>query len=330
MNNPVNYFQKPFNTNACNTSKQRFSDFARQAVSIGLTAIRIMKTATELVFLISFCALTGNGGTIDDVSTSVVFLRDTKPITEQANGISYEVCLRDPRDGSIQVKTRTVSGTGFVVICSNLCFLVTAKHVASEMTTNCEVIMGGTNTEPEHFTLSSLTGQANQLMWVDDPTADISVYPLPTITPEGIEALNQRAAPLGFLSPETNPPSRDIPVTALGFPLGLGAQEHFIPLSRESKVSSGILRDAQGFFFLLQDPIVSGYSGGPLITSGDPRLVYTPSGPATASGGARCVGFIIGTYADETGGKMTRIVPAFYALRLINKTRAQMNITLTH
>jgi hypothetical protein len=138
--------------------------------------------------------------------------------------------------------------------------------------------------------------------------------------------LDRRALPLAALESGTNLPSRDVFVTALGFPLGLGAQGQFIPLSRESKVASGMLSDDKGCFFLLQDPSVSGYSGGPLIEPGDPRVISTPSGIATVTGGTRCWGFVFGNYSDETGGKMCRITPAFYAVQLIHEAENTLHI----
>ena len=252
-------------------------------------------------------------------------MADNKPVTEDINGIPYEVWLKNPTNGMFIIKKNRITGTGLIVVSSNVCYLVTVKHVAVNMSSECEVIMGGENEEPWHFQLSSITGQPS-ITWFHHPVADISVYPLPSITTEGIKALNQRAIPLGALASETNLPSRDVYVTALGFPLGLGAEGQFIPLSRESKVASGMLHDDNGLFFLLQDPSVSGYSGGPLIQSGDSRVVITSTGPAVATGGGRCWGFVSATYGDETGGKMSRIIPAFYAVNLIHEAQMTLHI----
>jgi hypothetical protein len=187
--------------------------------------------------------------------------------------------------------------------------------------------MGGDNGNPLHFKLSSITGQQQKLRWFHHPIADVSVYPLPTMTIEGVEALRERSVPAGLLESGTNVPSRDIYVIALGFPLGLGAEGQFIPFSRETKAASGMLSDDKGQFFLLQDPSVSGYSGGPLIQTGNPRVVATPEGaPAIASGGAHCWGFVSGTYGDETGGKMSRITPAFYVNQLIHEVETTLNV----
>jgi hypothetical protein len=272
-----------------------------------------------------FCAAVACAGSIDDFSRSVVFLSDNKPVTEEMNGVRYEVWLKDPSKNMFVTKKIRITGTGFIVASSNVSYLVTAKHVALDMSEESEIVMGGENKEPLHFKMSSITGQPN-VRWFHHAVADFSIHPLPTITPEGLAALNRRAVEMAVLESETNLPSRDIYVTALGFPLGLGAQGQFIPLSRESKVASGMLADDKGQFFLLQDPSVSGYSGGPLIQSGDSRFMNTSSGPAVVTGGARCWGFVSATYGDETGGKMSRITPAFYAVELIREAQSKLRI----
>jgi hypothetical protein len=266
---------------------------------------------------------------IDDVSRSVVFLSQNLPVTEEVNGTRFEVWLKFPATNAFIPKQIRVSGSGFIVVSSNICYLVTAKHVATSMTEDCELVMRGETMEPLRYRLSSITGQPN-IRWFHHKDADISVHPLPTITSEGITALTRRAMPLEFLESQTNLPSRDTLITALGFPLGLGAEGEFVPLSRDSKVSSGILRDGGGMFFLLQDPSVSGYSGGPLVQSGDARVISTDgtaAGIAVVTGGARCWGFVSGTFADETGGKMTRVVPAFYAVELVRQAQRELIIT---
>jgi hypothetical protein len=265
---------------------------------------------------------------MDDISRSVVFLSQNLPVVEEMNGTPFEVWLKYPGTNLFIPKLKRISGSGLIVTSSNVCYLITATHVATNMTEDCEITMRGDKREPLRFTLLSITGQPT-IRWFHHPTADISIHPLPTITSQGITALSGRAMPLEFLESQTNLPSRDVYVTALGFPLGLGAEGEFIPLSRDSKVSSGILSDGGGAFFLLQDPSVSGYSGGPVVQSGNPRVIATsPSAESISvvSGGERCWGFVSGTFGDETGGKMTKTIPAAYAVELIQKAQQELRI----
>ena len=288
-----------------------------------------LRRALRCLILVGYlCTSVAWAGMIDEVSRSVVFLNQNVPVVEQVNGTRFEVWLKFPDTNAFVPKQTRNSGSGFIVASSNICYLITAKHVATNMTEDSEVVMRGEKMEPLRFRMSSITGQP-AIRWFHHKDADISIHPLPTITPEGAVALDRRGMPLEFLEAQTNLPHRDTYVTALGFPFGLGAEGEFIPLSRDSKVSSGILNDGAGLFFLLQDPSVSGYSGGPLVQSGDPRVIATDptfAGIKVVSGGARCWGFVSGTYADETGGKMTRVTPAFYALELIRQAQRELII----
>jgi hypothetical protein len=279
-----------------------------------------MKHAITVLGL-GLCACVAGAGDIDTMSRSVVFLRDTLPVLEQVNGVTLEAGWKVPGTNIFIVKTRTVTGTGLIVVSSNISYLVTAKHVATNMTPQCEVVMGGENKEPLRFRLSQITGQPG-IRWFHHTNADVSLYPLPTMTIEGLKALERRAMPLAVLESGTNVPSRDIHLTALGFPLGLGAEGEFLPLCRESKVSGGFLNDGSSMFFLPQDPSVSGYSGGPVIEPGDPRIV----GIQLVRGGTRCWGFVSGTFGDESGGKMCKVVPAFYAVGLVREAEATLKI----
>ena len=287
--------------------------------------MRISFYASLAVFL-SLCA--ARPSTLDMFSRSVVFLSDNVPIIERVGETDFEVWLKFPNTNAFMPKTIPVTGSGFVVVSSNIAYLITAKHVATRMTPACQVVMQGDRQEPLRFQLSSITGQP-AIRWLHHTNADISIHPLPTVTTQGMVALSRRALPLEVLEAERNLPSRDIEVTVLGFPLGLGAQGQFIPISRASNVASGMLNDANGFFFLLQDPSVSGYSGGPLVQLGGPRFVATGSQPssfAMVTGGIRCWGFVSGTFSDNTGGKMSRITPSCYAVELVRKAQRELRI----
>lgn len=189
------------------------------------------------------------------------------------------------------------------------------------MTPDCEMAMSGDSGETIYLSFSTTNGQAPDIGWVNHSYADVSVCPLPIRSVEALKAIQNRAFPLSSLVDGTNIPSRDINLTMLGFPLGLGAQDKIIPFSRDTKIAHGWLHDASGYYFLLQDPTVSGYSGGPLIECSEAN----PSRIGAATGGARCWGFVSGNLPDDTGGKMCRITPAFYAVELIREIETQLH-----
>ncbi len=291
--------------------------------------IKTMRLLNILLALAGFIQLRqAHSGGIEFLSQSVVFLVKDVPVTEVVGGIALEVFHKMPGTNVFIPKLSRTTGTGLITVNSNLSYLVTAKHVALALQDDWEMVMRGQSNAPLRVRTSIVTGQSG-LRWFHHPVADVSVYPLPTITADGLHALHGRALPLELLVSDFSLPSRDDWVTAIGFPLGLGAEGDFVPLSRESKTASGFLADAGGKFFLLQDPAVSGYSGSPLIQTGDPRVVArdpTFAGLAVVSGGMRCWGFVSATYADATGGKMTRIVPAQYAVEMIALAEKELRI----
>ena len=100
----------------------------------------------------------------------------------------------------------------------------------------------------------------------------------------------------------------------MGYPLGLGTDGYMSPLSLESKASSGYLTlsrfDTQTTctFFMLQDPSIGGYSGGPVYDIS----IYQMGGFMSTGSGTILHGFIHGTIGDNTGGKLAAVTPAFY------------------
>jgi hypothetical protein len=150
------------------------------------------------------------------------------------------------------------------------------------------------------------------------------LHPIQSVVPR----LQEHFMPIAILSPDKNAPDRDRTLTTLGFPLGIGTQEHFSPISRESKPASGLLTLARpdthnaAVFFLLDNASIGGFSGAPLFLIPNP---YSSGGamvfPAT-SRGASCVGLINATISDDTGGKMAAVTPSMYILETIEKAKS--------
>ena len=268
-----------------------------------------------------------HSGSVENFSQSVVFLRQSVPFLETINGTEFEVWLKIPGTEQLSPKQTTLTGTGLIVGSSNnICYLVTAKHVAIKMTEQCEIVLRGLQKKPLHITLDAITGQP-MVKWIHHEKADVSIHPLPSITADGVKILEQRAFPIAGLESHFHLPSRDITLSAVGFPLGLGAEGEFIPLSRESKLSSGMLTDKEVLYFLLQDPSVSGYSGSPIIQSGTSLMIATGARLEqiiNTNGNTRCWGFVSGTFGDESGGKMSKITPAGYAVEVIRKFESDL------
>lgn len=267
--------------------------------------------AVTLTILIANAA---TAGTLDEVSAMVVYLEAEKPETAIIDGVTFEIGVRRPGEPMFSPRVVRQYGTGFLVAREQLLALVTAKHVAAFLTPDSKVTIRADLEKPLIVTLRDLTGWQGALRWVQHPSADVAVVslrPNQNILPK----LTQHFLPASDLAKET--PSRDVPLTVVGFPLSLGAARLFSPLSRESRAASGLLETPQGDrVFLLQDPSVGGYSGAPVFDLGG--AVFTDT-TMTLHSARTCVGLISATLADETGGKFATVVPASYVLQLLDE-----------
>lgn len=260
-------------------------------------------------------------GTLDDLAVSVVFLKDKVPIMESVNGEAFEVWLKHPRSNIVLQKTLEVSGSGFLVGTERLVYLVTAKHVATNMGRNAEVSLRGGDGKPATLRLGQLVGDgSSQLTWLHHAQLDLSIHPMVPVGGDVQEKIRGHVLQAGALKTCALAPSRDLVLTTLGFPLGLGVQTEFAPIAKESKPASGFLVDGEYGFFLMQDPSISGFSGAPVFEPGDPRVVATSTnGVGIAFGGTGCWGVVSATLGDVSGGKMARIIPSRYVASMIEE-----------
>jgi len=134
-----------------------------------------------------------------------------------------------------------------------------------------------------------------------------------------VKPLAGRALTPPLLLESLEAPPRERALTILGFPLGLGAlvlgpDARVSPITRESRTASGLITLRRGdtkkpaVFFLLDNPSIGGFSGAPVFLFpapfGQDGALVIPSGESV------CVGLVHGTQSDETGGKLTLVVPA--------------------
>jgi len=187
--------------------------------------------------------------TIDDVVPVVAFLMTAK-------------------EGTIPDEQNKV-GTGFFIVdtSTDRLLLVTAKHFVSTLTPNSVVVIRVKDDLPHAILLAQLTGMNSPLAWRVHPTADVATLKLDPIK-DVVPLLAGHALLREKLLPKLQAPSRDTPITILGFPIGIGVQGRFSPISRETKAASGLLnipKISASSIFLLQDPIAGGFSGSPLF-----------------------------------------------------------------
>ena len=210
-------------------------------------------------------------------------------------------------------------GTGTLIVFHDKTYVLTAKHVADDITINGMIVVKGDGDTPVVIPIKKLVSNS-KLDWKNHPKADIAIFEIVPQDKQTWTILRQRFLPLEFFSKEKAAPSRDLFLISIGFPLGLGIHEHFSPLTFESKASSGLLSlpraDTKTIqtFFALENPSVGGYSGCPVVD-----LSILKAGAMTTSGDGTCFyGVMHGTISDKTGGKIALVTPSFYVYELFN------------
>lgn len=246
--------------------------------------------------------------TVDQVAGATVFLyKSTQKV----------------KDGKPVVETKY--GTGFLVaVDENALFLVTAEHVSADVTTDFKTIIRGDNDTPSGMSSEELTG-VKEVTWVSHGVENIAVARLHPSN-EAVAKLQGHFMRTSLISSDGKAPDRERPLLTLGFPLELGVIGHFLPISRESKPSSGLITllrpdtKKPAIFFLLGDPSIAGFSGAPLLLTAAPysassgMLVMPERGSPI-----RCVGVVHGTIKDDHGFGMAAITPSNFVLETIEK-----------
>jgi hypothetical protein len=271
-------------------------------------------------FVVSALALCELNAGLDELSRSVIQLTDDIGVFEEFGTNRLQVFWKLPNTNMYVAKPNVVGGTALLVGSrKGVPFIVTAKHVAAQISQNGTVYLGNTN-EPLKIRFGDFVGRQH---WIHHPLADISVHPLNPAAPRPA-SVALWIIPFHLFTNSSAPP-RDIELAILGFPFGLGIEGMFSPISRQSKAASAILTEGGVRYFLLQDPSIDGYSGGPVFTVKNPYfLSMTINGQTTPiqimpSPPENFWGVISATKSDRSGGKVAIVIPASYAVDLMDK-----------
>ena len=216
----------------------------------------------------------------------------------------------------IPVESDIIVGTGmFVSNTKNKVWIITASHVAKKTNQKTEIAFGDANS---NCTVVPLNAFNSQLNWVYHPIADLAILEV-TVNSENASYLHDRCLSYDHLDLTRANISRDVELTVIGFPKGLGIRGRFSPLTFRSYASSSFLTypradtHTPSDFFCLENPGVGGYSGGPVFDLG-----YMVVGNMTCTKEkAICHGIIHGTISDNTGGKIALVTPSYYLADLL-------------
>lgn len=255
------------------------------------------------------------------IAQCVVQLVNPRTEKIQVDGREAEIWYKFASDGSVQPAIQYDSGSAFLIEASNNLFLVTASHVAKSMTADSFAVIMGTNGASDRIPLTLLAGSTSSTSWIHHAEADVAVLHLHPSSDISATHLQQRFLPVELVVRELQAPSRSIPLTVFGFPLGMGTSQQFAPLTKQTYCASDIVRLKRADipvltdFFLLEDPSVEGYSGGPVLDIS----VYKLGAMQTTGGGTKLYGLIHGTQSDSTGGKLALVVPAHFIIETLSK-----------
>lgn len=247
--------------------------------------------------------------TLDDLSKSVVYLKESKPSYEIFEGKKYEIWRKNIENQELLQKVQSVSGTGFLTSHNGKIYLVTVAHIAKNISNKAEIYWNTESGKMNHFTFEFIQQQIPQSKWFFHPTADVAIHPF-GFTEKSKHSLI--AKDLFFNKDEPIPIGTDIYI--LGFPLHLGVTSVLSPLSKKAETASSLTSISNSelspnlLFILLDQDLAQGYSGAPVFIS--PELGFV--GQSIVSRKPKLIGIQSSTMSDQTGGKISLVVPAFY------------------
>jgi S1-C subfamily serine protease len=269
---------------------------------------------TSIIFLYLSTAIESSFAiTIDLLGTTTVCLRKQKQRTIRKSGKEYEVWLKDIGSSTLQPDLETRYGTGFLVSHNNKIYLVTAAHVARDMSSEAEVLW---NTAAGVLlqTFAEVQQGLPHAKWFFHPAADVAIHPFGftgklkpkhSFVGENIFIIEGERLPLGTK------------IYVLGFPLSLGVGDILSPLSKKAEIASWITTiddpdiNPNLKFILLDEDLAKGYSGAPVFISPEP-LVTNSSGRLGSHSRLRLIGILSANISDNTGGKISLVVPVSY------------------
>jgi hypothetical protein len=247
--------------------------------------------------------------TKEDLAKCVVFIRESKTVNETFEGKKYEIWRKDISNDNLSPKLQSVGGTGFLISHNHKIYLVTAAHIAKQITKKAEIYWNAGLGKMNHFSFEFIQKEIPGSKWFLHPSVDIAIHPF------GFTEKSEHA-----LIPEDSYISKDThlaigtDVYIFGFPLQLGITDILSPLSKKAETASSYTSISNMelspdlLFILLDQDLAQGYSGAPVFTSPDMQLI----GNTITTSATKLIGIQSSTLSDTTGGKISLVIPIFY------------------
>lgn len=242
---------------------------------------------------------------VDELLPAIVYLKQDSAFVIKENGQNVK-------------KNKTKSGTGFLVYTEKNLFLVTASHVAKSMLNTSILILRDTTGSPIILKTIELV-QDTTLNWTHHKEADVAVLKLNPPVSLINSVLQKRFIPSYIINPEFSAPLRNNILTIIGYPLSLGIGKKISALTLQTHSASDLLElkrsdtNKYSTFFICENPSIGGYSGAPCFDIS----IYELGAMTSTGNGTICYGLMHGTISDDTGGKLSAVVPSKYILELI-------------
>jgi hypothetical protein len=260
-----------------------------------------MKNTHSVIYIVIMATLLASlaptwAGVTDDIAPCIIFLKQDVPEGAKAK-----------------------AGSGFLVNKNDSPCLITAAHVANDVGITFKIVMPGAEGR-------AVTGKIEGAQWHISQSADVALTFINTNNQEERNRLLKRCMPANLIAARPLPPSREIPLTVMGYPLGLGATGFVSPLSLETRAASGFItlerfdNKKLATFIILQDPSIGGLSGGPVFDTGKS---YFEGRAMAVRSGVSLVGIVHGVISDNTGGKLAAVVPATEITKLLESSGFQ-------
>lgn len=208
---------------------------------------------------------------IEKYSLTVAYIYSENIETVNQNGAEIELWFKDPSTGKLKPKLITNTGTGFFIYKKDRysTYLVTAAHVAKNTNLETKVVVAGVAGKPIIKNLKDIILNPSELEWNYSNNSDVANI---LLNMEFMDEKNNniRTLSIDFLDDKYTPDrSRDL--TCVGFPLNLGFENYFSPITKTSKPASGFieLKNPETArlekVFLLDDSTTPGFSGSPVF-----------------------------------------------------------------
>jgi hypothetical protein len=261
---------------------------------------------------------------MEELSKSVLLLRQQQQVFELKDGKQVEVWYRDTITNKFEPKLSGAAGTGFIIRYHGNDYIVTAQHVAQALLLpSAEVVMNISGGKSINLPFSWLSNQkiTQGARWFHHPKADISIYPMVYPDSKNIDAIaiDESVFPK---QPENIPLLTSAYI--LGFPRYQGVQDNLSPLAKKTQIASKITSvnapdvPPELKYIFLDEALSQGYSGAPVFYFQQvPTGIAFGEKPVMTDGNIRLLGVQSSDLQDDTGGKLSLVVPIQYLWEIL-------------